>query len=96
MNCPKCHNMKARVIDSRYAEGTKRRRRKCEVCGHRWTTWELPFPDFEDQEQDFESPIALLADLGRLKSRWRNVAFEVIRGLLARQAMFEINKRDEA
>lgn len=42
MKCPKCNNMDTKVIDSRVVEsGTGiRRRRTCEYCEHRFTTYE--------------------------------------------------------
>ena len=42
MRCPACDDLESRVIDSRPAEhGTSiRRRRACEACGHRYTTYE--------------------------------------------------------
>lgn len=42
MQCPKCHSEDTRVIDSRPAEEntTIRRRRKCENCEFRFTTFE--------------------------------------------------------
>ena len=42
MNCPKCKNLETKVIDSRLAEQGKviRRRRECEKCGRRFTTFE--------------------------------------------------------
>jgi transcriptional repressor NrdR len=42
MRCPKCGSQEDRVIDSRASrEGaTIRRRRECEGCGHRFTTYE--------------------------------------------------------
>ena len=42
MKCPYCGNVESRVIDSRSAEdGTFiRRRRSCDVCGKRFTTYE--------------------------------------------------------
>ena len=42
MRCPKCGCQEDKVIDSRASrEGaTIRRRRKCEKCGHRFTTYE--------------------------------------------------------
>jgi len=43
MNCPKC-KWSTKVIDSRETEDWKeiRRRRECERCGHRFTTYERP------------------------------------------------------
>lgn len=42
LRCPKCHNTKSSVVDSRQAEaGTAtRRRRECENCHNRFTTFE--------------------------------------------------------
>ena len=44
MICPQCERAGTRVIDSRDLEGgsTIRRRRACEACGHRFTTYERP------------------------------------------------------
>lgn len=39
MNCPACQT-ETRVIDSRPVEGSVRRRRVCQQCGHRFTTYE--------------------------------------------------------
>lgn len=42
MHCPKCNSLKSSVVDSRQAEdgNTIRRRRECEACHHRFTTYE--------------------------------------------------------
>lgn len=42
MHCPKCHHNSSRVIDSRQADDGRaiRRRRECENCGFRFTTFE--------------------------------------------------------
>ncbi len=42
MRCPKCNSVKSSVVDSRQAEdgNTIRRRRECEQCGERFTTYE--------------------------------------------------------
>jgi transcriptional repressor NrdR len=42
MKCPKCKNLDTKVIDSRIAEDGKsiRRRRECEKCWARFTTFE--------------------------------------------------------
>lgn len=44
MRCPRCEAPGTRVIDSRDLEAgsTIRRRRECESCGHRFTTYERP------------------------------------------------------
>lgn len=42
MNCPKCTNVETKVIDSRIIDNgsTVRRRRECEYCEYRYTTFE--------------------------------------------------------
>lgn len=42
MKCPKCQSMETKVIDSRMIEDWQviRRRRECEFCNHRFTTFE--------------------------------------------------------
>ena|SRR5690606_2040628 len=42
MRCPQCHAVETRVIDSRPSDegATIRRRRLCETCGTRFTTYE--------------------------------------------------------
>ena len=44
MRCPRCENPGTRVVDSRDLEAgsTIRRRRECESCGYRFTTYERP------------------------------------------------------
>jgi transcriptional repressor NrdR len=44
MNCPFCASPNSRVIDTRSAEGGIRRRRECEDCGRRFTTYERVAP----------------------------------------------------
>lgn len=42
MRCPKCHSPETKVVDSRDTNDSKeiRRRRECESCQHRFTTFE--------------------------------------------------------
>ncbi len=42
MRCPFCHNVETKVLDSRQIEGGTaiRRRRECDVCSKRFTTYE--------------------------------------------------------
>ena len=42
MRCPKCKNMDTKVIDSRTIENGQaiKRRRECEFCNNRFTTFE--------------------------------------------------------
>src|SRR5437762_4689437 len=44
MRCPRCNETGTRVIDSRDLEAgsTIRRRRECETCAYRFTTYERP------------------------------------------------------
>jgi transcriptional repressor NrdR len=44
LRCPRCNTDGTRVIDSRDLESgsTIRRRRECETCAHRFTTYERP------------------------------------------------------
>jgi transcriptional repressor NrdR len=44
MKCPFCASPNSRVIDTRSAEGGIRRRRECEDCGRRFTTYERVAP----------------------------------------------------
>jgi len=44
VNCPFCASTNSRVIDTRTAEGGIRRRRECEDCGRRFTTYERVAP----------------------------------------------------
>ena len=46
MKCPECSEIITKVIDSRLTEKgyTIRRRRECESCSHRFTTYEYVFP----------------------------------------------------
>ncbi len=42
MKCPYCGSLETRVVDSRYSEDMEaiRRRRECQSCGKRFTTYE--------------------------------------------------------
>ena len=44
MKCPFCASTNSRVIDTRSAEGGVRRRRECEDCQRRFTTYERVAP----------------------------------------------------
>lgn len=44
MKCPFCGSTNSRVIDTRSGEGGIRRRRECEDCGRRFTTYERVAP----------------------------------------------------
>ena len=40
VSCPLCHSTQTKVTDSRYRD-KQRRRRKCLICDHRWSTIEV-------------------------------------------------------
>lgn len=43
MRCPYCKNQQSKVIDTSHdARGGVRRRRECEICGQRFSTYERP------------------------------------------------------
>ncbi|MBQ1779300.1 MAG: hypothetical protein IIZ93_14190 [Acidaminococcaceae bacterium] len=46
MNCPLCGE-RAIVLDSRYDDLTIRRRRMCQKCEHRFTTYEINADSFQ-------------------------------------------------
>lgn len=46
VQCPKC-NGESCVIDSRDGETSRRRRRKCSECGHRYTTYEVHVEEYD-------------------------------------------------
>jgi transcriptional regulator NrdR family protein len=46
VQCPRC-NGESSVIDSRDGETSRRRRRKCNSCEHRYTTYEVHADDYE-------------------------------------------------
>lgn len=54
MLCPACSATETKVIDSRPAEGghSIRRRRECEACGHRFTTYERLEPQLMVRKRD--------------------------------------------
>lgn len=54
MLCPVCGSDTTRVIDSRPAESGSaiRRRRACEICEHRFTTYERPEPQLVVRKRD--------------------------------------------
>lgn len=40
MACPKCSKTKSRVVNKRNYYERIYRRRECQICGSRWTTYE--------------------------------------------------------
>ena len=45
MNCPKCGSYNTTVYDTRLEEKSRRRRRRCNDCEHRFTTYEITLGD---------------------------------------------------
>lgn len=43
MLCDKCGNEFSKIVDSRPTDGGIRRRRICNICGHKWTTLEVVY-----------------------------------------------------
>lgn len=55
MECPACQVVRSRVVDSRQADDGRsiRRRRVCDACGHRFTTFErVEVPVLQVRKQD--------------------------------------------
>ena len=77
MQCPLCQHLESKVVDSREARDSVRRRRECLGCGHRFTTFEriefrLPVIVKKDGRRQPFSPEKLLAGV-RLACRKRPV-----------------------
>ncbi len=52
MQCPHCGEADTRVVDTRTASGGIRRRRECQVCGQRFTTYEHIAPELSLIKRD--------------------------------------------
>ena len=52
MRCPRCHHNNSRVIDSRQADDGRaiRRRRECENCSYRFTTFAVSYTHLRAHE----------------------------------------------
>ena len=83
MRCPKCGATKSSVVDSRQAEegNTIRRRRECDECQHRFTTYErveertLVVVKKTVRESSFREIKSLMG----LSAQPRNVLFQVMK-----------------
>jgi transcriptional repressor NrdR len=88
MDCPSCQHTDTRVIDSREAVDSIRRRRECQACSFRFTTFErveFRLPDVvkkSGQRQHFNRD-KLLAGL-RLACRKRPVSEEQLDAAVSR------------
>lgn len=87
MECPQCGATDTRVIDSRPAESGQaiRRRRNCERCGGRFTTYERPEPQVRKRDGRIESfsPAKLGTGVSAALAD-RPVSGAAIQGLIAR------------
>ncbi|MFZ5475966.1 MAG: transcriptional regulator NrdR [Myxococcota bacterium] len=88
MLCPACQHEESKVVDSRDAGDSIRRRRECLACAHRYTTFErieyrLPTVLKKDGRRQPFSAEKLLAGL-RLACRKRPVGEEQLMDAVAR------------
>ena len=95
--CPSCFGQ-SKVLDSRESGSTRKRYRRCEHCGERWTTVETMADEASLQPDDayVRDARRLLAEYGALNRRWRNLVRETIRNCLARQEVDATNEEDAA
>lgn len=63
-DCPQCKQPGLRVIESRKATGGTRRRKKCECCGYRFTTYEVSADFYNEAQQNLILVSKLHALLG--------------------------------
>jgi transcriptional repressor NrdR len=90
MRCPFCHDLENRVVDSRLGkEGDAiRRRRHCEHCGRRFTTYErveesLPMVVKKDGRREPFERAKIVAGLKRACEK-RPISVDTIEGLVER------------
>ena len=88
MQCPACQHEESKVVDSRDAGDSIRRRRECLACGHRYTTFEriefrLPVVLKKDGRRQPFSADKLVAGL-RLACRKRPVTEEQLEDVVLR------------
>jgi transcriptional repressor NrdR len=65
MKCRVCSSEGHRVLETAERDNAVRRRRKCDRCGHRWTTWEREEAAPIDREAIHATIAALQALAGR-------------------------------
>lgn len=58
MKCPNCGCLKSRIIESRYINSVKRRRRECTQCLYRFHTYEGLIEDLTDLVLDKDMVVA--------------------------------------
>jgi hypothetical protein len=69
--CPKCR-ARSSVTDARPTRNSMRRRRMCNKCGTRWTTWEIP-ADLLGVQETFETQAT------EIRRRLRSLERELVR-----------------
>ena len=102
MKCPFCGTLDNRVIDSRLSQGSEvtRRRRECEGCDRRYTTYErveqvLPYVIKKDGRREPFDRMKILAGLRRACEK-RPVSAEQLEQLVDRieRAMVETGEKE--
>src|SRR6266545_3058389 len=94
MRCPRCNEAATRVIDSRDLEAGSsiRRRRECEACSYRFTTYERPegarltVIKRDGSRQDFDHIESLLRARGQPEVTSKEI------GRLATEALRDIDQ----
>ena len=71
--CPACSKCKVKVIRSRDVRGGRRRLHRCGVCGHEWSSLEVPEGIISEHEQRAKAAlevliVALQAAIGEIKA----------------------------
>jgi transcriptional regulator NrdR family protein len=68
--CPNCSALKTHIVDSRPRDNGAgvRRRRKCTVCGHRFSTMEIPL----EENPDADKMRADLARVANITARYKD------------------------
>ncbi len=102
MKCPYCGNLENKVIDSRLSQAgeTTRRRRECEYCQKRYTTYErieraLPMVLKRDSQRQPFDRVKLLAGLRRAAVK-RPISAEALEQLVdeIEKELIEIGERE--
>ena len=97
MKCPFCGASGSRVIDTRGVKDGIRRRRECQVCGRRFTTYERVAPPrlmvvkADGRREEFQRE-KLLAGVLKACAK-RPIPTEVIEGELYRRGEREVDSR---
>ena len=54
MKCPECGSACSAIVQTKKVAGKVRRRRECERCEHRWTTYELDADTLKSARETLE------------------------------------------